>query len=167
MSDNPIKTDARRTRRQRTLPPDARCACGEADPRCLTTTGDTVVCYACHGHQGSRGEAEAHHPAGRHNLTATVPIPSNEHRILSDQQQDWPIATLRNPAGSPLLCAAAEIRGWMDVLALILERTIGWVPQFLEALDTWLRTQLGDAWWAEFVAGRPGVVPPHAKGGAQ
>jgi hypothetical protein len=36
------------------------------------------------------------------------------------------------------------------VLRLLLERTVGWVPRFLERLDAWLRVKLGERWWEEF-----------------
>jgi hypothetical protein len=164
MSDNPIRADARHARRQRTLGTDAVCPCGETDPRCLITT-PTIQCYACAARDAGQGVTEAHHLAGQHNRPETVPIPNNEHRILSDMQQDWPTATLRNPHGSPLLQAAAAIRGWLDVLVLILERTVGWVPALLEALDAWLCARLGTAWPADFRASTPGLVPPCGGGG--
>ncbi len=160
MNDSPIRTDARHARRKRSLPHSARCACGETDPRCLTNTPDGVRCYGCQVEQRGRSSTEAHHPAGRHNLITTVRIPANEHRILSARQQSWPTATLRNPDGSPLLQAAAAIRGWMDVLALILERTVSWIPHFLEALDTWLRDRIDERWWSDFLATTPDLVPP-------
>jgi hypothetical protein len=52
-----------------------------------------------------------------------------------------------NPDGSPLLCAAACLRGWLDTLRLIIDRTVGWIPPFLEQLDEWLAHQLGHGWW--------------------
>ncbi len=159
MNDNPIKTDARHARRRRVLPPDARCACGEQDPRCLIETDHGIQCYACHARDTGRPDAEHHHIAGRHNLAMTVPIPNNEHRILSDCQQDWPTTTLRNPDRSPLLQAAAAIRGWLDILVVILERAIGWIPGFLEALDAWLCARLGPEWGLEFQALHPDCAP--------
>lgn len=165
MNDNPIRRDARHARRQRSLGPNAACPCGEADPRCLVETDSGVQCYGFHARTAGRPATEQHHVAGRHNLADTVPVPTNDHRILSDLQQDWPVGTLRNPEGSPLLQAAAAIRGWMDVLTLILERTVGWIPRFLEALDAWLGQRLGAAWWTDFLATVPGTVPPHMTGG--
>jgi hypothetical protein len=79
-------------------------------------------------------------------------MPGNDHRILSDYQHDWPLDTLRNRDGSPLLRAAASIRGWLDVLRLIIERTVGWVPALLEMLDAWLRGLVGERWWEQFAA---------------
>lgn len=165
MTDNPITTDARHARRRRALPPDARCACGEMDPCCLVETDAGIQCYGCRARNASRSGTEQHHVAGRHNLATTVPIPNNEHRILSDRQQDWPTTTLRNPDRSPLLQAAAAIRGWLDILVLILERAVGWIPGFLEALDAWLCARLGPAWGQEFRAAHPTCAPMAWRGG--
>lgn len=167
MNDNPIRCDARHARRQRTLGPDASCSCGEADPRCLVETGSGVQCYGCRARTTARPATERHHVAGRHNLADTVPVPNNDHRILSDLQQDWPAATLRNPDGSPLLQAAAAIRGWMDVLVLILERAVGWMPHFLEALDVWLCARLGPEWGHEFRVAHPNRAPMAWQGGSR
>ncbi|MBA2469157.1 MAG: hypothetical protein H0V37_07100 [Chloroflexia bacterium] len=167
MTTNPIKTDARHARRHRALPKDARCSCGEADARCLIPTGERVTCYACQSLQAGRSATERHHVAGRHNLDTTVPIPNNEHRILSDRQQDWPRGTFRNPDQSPLLQAAAAIRGWLDILILILERAVGWIPGFLEALDAWLCARIGPEWGHEFRVAHPLQVPPASSGGGR
>jgi hypothetical protein len=62
---------------------------------------------------------------------------------------DWPRDTMRNPDGSYLLRAAACVRGWLTVLQLIMERSIGWVPDYLERTDAWLRERIGPQWWLE------------------
>jgi len=165
MTDNPIKTDARHARRQRALPADAQCACGETDARCLIPTGERVICYACQSSKAGRSDTEHHHVAGRHNLDTTVPIPNNEHRILSDRQQDWPTDTVRNPDRSPLLQASGAIRGWRDILILILERAVGWIPGFLEALDAWLCARIGPEWGHEFRVLHPHLAPMSSSGG--
>ena len=128
--------------------------CNETDPRALTSVYPTIVCYE-HA-QLARGRAwvEEDHLSGRHNDSTTAPLPGNDHRVRSEMQIVWPRETLRNPDGSPLLQAAASLRGWLDVLRLMLERTVGWIPAFLEALDAWLRTRLGGRWWKDF----PGVI---------
>jgi hypothetical protein len=76
----------------------------------------------------------------------------NPHRILNSYQQGWPQETLLNPDGSPLLKAAALLRGFLDILRLIIERIFGWIPEFLESLDAWLRQTLGPRWWEQFGA---------------
>lgn len=137
----------RETQRQR-LGDNASCAhCGEKDPVCLTKKGETIVCYECQKADAGKATVEKHHVAGQHNLPDTVPIPANDHRVLSDMQYEWPTETLRNPDESPLLRASATIRGWLDVLRLIIERTVGWIPDFLERLDDWLREKLGQSYW--------------------
>jgi hypothetical protein len=96
-----------------------------------------------------RHTQEEHHLAGRHNLTFTIMVPGNDHRVLSENQGDWPERTFRNPHSSPLLKAAGALRGWLNVLQLIIERGAGWIPAFLEDLDTWLEKRLGPEWWRE------------------
>lgn len=93
---------------------------------------------------------EAHHLAGEHNLPVTARIPGNDHRVLNDSQVDWPLDTLRNPDRSPLLKAAAAVRGWSDVMKLVIDRVVGWIPEYLERLDGWLRLRIGPRWWEEF-----------------
>jgi hypothetical protein len=141
--------DARREARLRQLGTRTpNCAtCPETDPFALTQTPDGLRCYECQALAAGRPWTERQHPAGRRNHPATVPIPGNDHRVVDDLKNDWPRDTLRNPDGSPLLCAAACLRGWLDTLRLIVERTVGWIPPFLEHLDTWLTSQLGHGWW--------------------
>jgi len=72
----------------------------------------------------------------------------NDHRVADAYKRiDWPEKTLRSPDGSPLLRAAACIRGWLDLLRVVIDRTVGWVPDFLEHLSDWLVTKLGPRWW--------------------
>jgi hypothetical protein len=124
--------------------------CGETDPRALTGTDPNIVCYEHRQLADAKTWVEQDHRPGQHNHPATTAIPANDHRILSAMQKSWPRDTLRNPDGSPLLKAAACVRGWLDLLRLILERTVGWVPPFLEMLDAWLRERIGDPWWKDF-----------------
>ena len=124
--------------------------CPESDPFALHGVHPDIVCYECSAEQAGRAWIEDHHPAGRRNDSFTIPIPGNDHRLLNDMQNDWPERTLRNPDGSPLLAAAATVRGWLNILRLTIERTVGWVPPFLESLDAWLRAKQGDRWWEEF-----------------
>jgi hypothetical protein len=124
--------------------------CEETSPFALTGVAPNIVCREHLADQQDRSWIEQHHPAGRQNDSFTVPLPTNEHGVLSEHQALWDRDTLRNPDGSPLLMAAAAIRGWLDVLRLIIERTAGWVPEFLESLDLKLREALGSRWWDEF-----------------
>jgi hypothetical protein len=125
-----------------------RCQyCNESNPFALQGIYPDIVCYECAAKQAGRAWTEDHHPAGRRNDSFAVKIPGNDHRVLSVMQDSWPKGTLRNPNGSPLLAAAAKLRGWLNVLDLIIERTVGFIPAFLELLDERLREEWGDRWW--------------------
>lgn len=135
-----------------------QCAeCTEVDPAALTGTAPDIRCYECLGVSGGRGWTEDHHLGGQHNDPATASLPGNDHRFLNDAQLDWPEETLRNPDGSPLLKIAALLRGFLDVLWLIIERAVGWIPTALESLDATLRQAHGPRWWESlgWDGGRP------------
>lgn len=125
-------------------------SCLETRPLALMGSYPDIICYACDARVRGMRPTEEHHPAGRHNLDWTVPVPINDHRDLSDRQVDWPGPTLQNPNGSPVLRAAAAIRGWLNILAQLIEHTIGWIPPFLECLDAILTESLGPAWWTDW-----------------
>ncbi len=153
-------TDARDARREAKLRQlgtrTPTCpACGETDPFALTGRHPHLRCYECQALARGRPWLEQQHPAGQANHPATVPIPGNDHRVVDDRKNDWPRTTLRNPDGSPLLRAAASLRGWLDTLQLIVERTLAWIPPFLEHLDRWLTQQLGGTWWTTLPAQEP------------
>jgi hypothetical protein len=135
-----------------------RCGCGETDPFALTGAYPSIVCYECQAEAAGRRRVEQQHVAGRHNRPETVAMLGNDHRVADAYKHiDWPVDTLRNPDGSPLLRAAACVRGWLDLLRLVIDRTVGWVPAFLEHLNTWLNVQLGARWWdgLDFDTGMP------------
>jgi hypothetical protein len=124
--------------------------CGESNPLALTGVDPDILCYECRSRQGGRSVVEQHHVAGRHNMADDVAaIPGNDHRALSVSQYGWPTGTLRNPDASPLLAAAAALRGWLDVLLHIVGNTVGWIPPFLEWLDGALTETVGRTWWIE------------------
>src|SRR5882672_4793428 len=75
--------------------------CGESDSSALTDGIPNIICAECQAKKSEKSPIEKHHPAGRNNDSFIVPIPANDHRILSDRQHDWPEHTLRNPKGSP------------------------------------------------------------------
>src|SRR5262245_5622290 len=107
---------------------DPRCpCCGETNPFALTRADLDIVCYE----RAAQRWLEDHHLAGRNNDPFTITLPGNDHRVVSARQQLWPRDTLRNPSGRPLLQAAAFLRGFLDLLRLVLER-LGWIPAFLE-----------------------------------
>jgi hypothetical protein len=119
--------------------------CGEKDPGALTGAYPDILCYECRS--GPKHSREAHHVAGRANDQITVDLPGNVHRIVSDRQADWPRRTLTNPDQSPLLRAAAWLRGSIDLLRTLIERGLDWIPGFLEWLDQCLVQEFGDNWW--------------------
>lgn len=127
----------------------SRPGCAERDPFALTGLSPNLVCGECQAKDAGRSPVEGHHVKGRHNdADDVIDVPVNDHRSLSEaQQHQWPVDTLRNPQGSPVLRAAAALRGWLDVLRLILERTVGWIPAFLERLDATLVVALGERYW--------------------
>jgi hypothetical protein len=131
-----------------------RCAapgCREAHPEAFTGVAPNLLCREDLADAQDRSWTEGHHIAGRRNHQLVVDIPANDHAILSASQQvEWPRATLRNPDGSPLLRAAALLRGWLDILRLLIERGLGWIPPFLEALDEQLTAHIGPKWWETF-----------------
>ena len=123
--------------------------CGETHPVALTGVDPDIICYECRRMNDGKSSVEAHHIVGRHNDPATVKVDGNDHRILSDMQRIWPKETLRNPNGSLLLKIAATIRSIIDWFSMMVDRALGWIPDFLEKLDAWLREQIGPDWQAK------------------
>jgi hypothetical protein len=125
--------------------------CRETNPFALSGTHPNLVCAEHRASNLGHVPIDGHHSKGRANdADDVIPALANDHAVLSELQRFWPQRTLRNPDGSPLLRAAAALRGWLDVLRLMLERTVGWIPDFLESLDAWLSQRLGTRWWNEF-----------------
>ena len=127
--------------------------CAEICPFMFTGADPEIYCYEHALLRLGRPWLEQHHPAGRRNHPAKFATPANDHRVLSELQLRWPRETLRNPDGSPLLQAAALLRGYLDLLYLVMVLTAV-VPIFLEQLDEYLRLRLGGGWWEEFDAWR-------------
>lgn len=166
---DPSDRMARHDRKRETLGQYAECAVcrRETDIRTLRKARlddpngaplTVVLCASCQIQLQGKRPTEKHHMSGKANDAFTIPIPANDHAVLTDAQQDWPRATWRNPDGSPLLVAAATFRGWLDVLQLMIDRTIGWIPELLESLDSWLRTTNGKQWWTAFETYRMGTA---------
>jgi hypothetical protein len=64
-------------------------------------------------------------------------------------QIDWKPQMLKNPSQSPVVKIAATCQGWLDVLAMLIERALGWIPLALLALDAALVQSLGEGWWMQ------------------
>ncbi|MGA8534267.1 MAG: hypothetical protein WB615_09195 [Candidatus Tumulicola sp.] len=107
-----------------------------------------IVCYECDAISRGKAPFEEHHVAGRANDPTTLTIPSNDHRAeLSVDQYDWPLNTLQNPEGSPLLAIAARVRGFIDSVTYLIRNLLIRIPEDLEAYDAQLHERLGPKWW--------------------
>lgn len=128
--------------------------CAEKDPFALTGVDPYLLCAEHRADTEGRSWTQGHHVSGEANDPEDVRvIPANDHLVVTlKHQSEWPRETIRNPDHSPLLQMAAAIRGWLDVLRLILERTVGWIPELLESMDAWLRERIAPRWWDEFLA---------------
>jgi hypothetical protein len=159
MNENTDEAEAlenrREAKRRRLGDLDPACGCGETDPIKLTGRAPDIQCYECQAAEAGRSWLEDHHPAGKANHPVTVRIPGNEHRRIDDLKNDWSRETLRNPSGSPLLRAAACLRGWLNVMQVLIDSTLGWIPAFLEALDRWLVNVMGPSWWTKMLPPDP------------
>ena len=89
-----------------------------------------------------------HHFAAKANSPVTIPAPVNDHRAeLNVAQYDWPKQTRENPDGSPLLAAAACIRGFIDTVLYLIEKGLHWIADMLEKADAFLTQTHGKKWW--------------------
>ncbi len=124
--------------------------CEETDWRTLEGTVPNIICHECAARLAGRTTVEGQHPSGQHNdPEARLPTRGNDHVMWDRGKRDWPERTLRNPDGSPLLKASAAVRTVLDWFRMILERVLGWVPEFLEWLDARLVEMVGRLWWKE------------------
>jgi hypothetical protein len=127
---------------------DTRCSCGEGRPEALIPGSNPRVCAACNRTTTRQTTIDEHHFAGKANSPTTIPIPINDHRArLSVAQAEWPKSTLANLHGSPLLAAAACLRGFIDTVLYLIERGLLWIADMLEKLDELQVKKLGPQWW--------------------
>jgi hypothetical protein len=103
------------------------------------------LCADCHNQVQGKPTFEHHHFAGRKNDNFSIPIPANQHAILSDAQYDWPWETLSNPDRDPLREFAAWFRGIHDLLIHLAEWLLNWATR-LEALSKFLVNIIGANW---------------------
>lgn len=126
----------------------AQCACGESRPEALIANTNPTICAACDREKKGKITVDNHHPFGKANNPTTIEVPVNDHRAeLSPAQHDWPKETLENPEGSPLLSAAAGVRGFIDTLFYLIKKGLSWIAEALEWLHAFLRAKLGPKWW--------------------
>lgn len=146
---DPIASSARKAAARRRLGVDANCACGESRVEALIRKADHIACAACIRQVQGKTIMDKHHVAGKANSPVTVSVPVNDHRAqLSIDQYDWPKPTRENPHGSPLVAAAACIRGFVDTIIYLLEKVLSWIAGMLETLDALLTERWGVEWWA-------------------
>jgi hypothetical protein len=145
---DPIGAYVRRAKAERRTAGRKCSNCGEADPQKLIAKSTPLRCAACVAIATGRPIYEDHHPAGRINNPTTVRIPLNDHHgVLTPAMYEWPIATRENPDQSPVLAAAACLRGLYDTLVYLLGRMLLTVAEFLELLDQALRIDVGAVYW--------------------
>ena len=125
-----------------------KCACGEARPEALIRGSDPLICGACDRKRKGRSSRDGHHIAGQANDPTKISFFANDHWAeLSVAQRDWPPKTLRNPDHSPLLAAAARIRGFVDTAIYLMVSFLLPAATLIELLDTMLERKLGRKWW--------------------
>ena len=145
---DPAAAHGRKVRAARRIGRNKRCSCGESRPEALVRASEPTICNACEGKRRGRTTFDDHHVAGKANSPVTIQVPVNDHRArLSIAQYDWPKRTLENPDGSPLLAAAACIRGFVDTIFYLIDKLLLWIPEMLEVLDRFLAEKLGPKWW--------------------
>lgn len=145
---DPIRRYKRKATAARRIGGDRQCACGESRPEALVAGSKPVMCAACVRKKRGQATEDNHHPAGGANNPATIPIPVNDHRAeLNVAQYDWPKETRENPDGSPLLAAAARIRGYLNTTDYLREKLMLENPEMLEVLNAFLVERLGPKWW--------------------
>jgi hypothetical protein len=146
--DDPIDTFQRQSKSARRIGQGKKCKCGENRPLALVSGSNPSTCASCDRVNLGQWLFDDHHPAGRANHPATVPIWVNDHRaILSDAQYDWPDETWKNPNGSPILVGAASIRGYCETSDYLVGELLIRNARMLELLDHLLVKRLGPNWW--------------------
>lgn len=124
--------------------------CDEHDPFTLTGASPDIWCYEHQARAQGREWVEGQHVPGQHNARETLAMPGNDHRASDEMKLLWPEETLHNPNKSPLIRAAATLRGFLDFLFQLAFRIVAWIPGFLETLDGWLTDTIGESWWEQF-----------------
>ena len=77
-SRDPIGKEMRRSRAQRRVGPDAKCACGESRPEALIAGSTPMICAECKRKQKGQSVMDHHHVAGRRNHDLTVAVRIHE-----------------------------------------------------------------------------------------
>jgi hypothetical protein len=145
---DPVGAHRRKVVATRRVGVGAHCACGETRPEALIREKTRVICQQCKRKEKHMRNEDDHHFAGAANSPITVRAPVNDHVAeLSTAQADWPPSTLSNAERSPLLAAAASIRGFIDTVLYLVKHGLLWIADMLEKLDTFQVSRLGPNWW--------------------
>lgn len=149
--NDPLAAARRNSAETRRLGIGRECAlCGENRAAALISQSNPLICAECQRLKDGRSTRDDHHVAGKANYPLTIPVPANDHRaILSKDQYDWPRKTRENPDRSPLLQAAACIRGFYDTLVYLTEKMLLWIAELLEKVDAFLEAHFGRKWWTQ------------------
>jgi hypothetical protein len=125
-----------------------KCTCGESRPEALIAGEDPAICARCDRKRRRWETSDYHHIFGIANSPVKISTPVTDHRAsLSVSQQDWPRETLENRDGSPLLAAAAKIRGFGDFVLYLIQEHLLPGAEILEYLDAFLKRKLGKKYW--------------------
>ena len=134
---NPRAAYRRKTLAARRAGIDAKCACGESRPQCLISGANPPRCAKCDRKRRNQSTSDQHHVFSKANSPLTISIPVNDHReFFNEAQNDWPPRILENPEKSPLLTAAAFIRGFADLIVYLMKNFLLRIAEMLERLDT-------------------------------
>ena len=149
--NDPIAAARRNSVETRRIGIGRECAfCGENRAAALISGSTPLICAECQRRRSGRSALDDHHVAGKANHPLTLPISANDHRaILSKDQYDWPSKTRENPDNSPLLQAAACIRGFYNTLVYLIEKMLLWIAELLEKMDAFLEAHFGRKWWTK------------------
>jgi hypothetical protein len=149
----PSKDFARENVQSRRLGKRQKCTiCGEDRPAALIAGSVPRICAECKRRAEGKSQFDHHHVAGQNNHSGTISIPVNDHvGRLSLDQYEWPRKTLRNPDRSPLLIAAACIRGAINVIEYCVDVFLRGVAALLELLDEALTAIHGRFWWKKIL----------------
>lgn len=147
--NDPIAAAKRQSVARRRIALGARCVfCGEDRAAALVAGSNPTICKQCQRLKDGKSPCDNHHVAGKANHQLTIPVPVNDHvAILSEDQYDWPKATLENSDRSPLLAVAACIRCIYDTFLYLLHKLLFWAAEFVELLDAFLVSHFGPKWW--------------------
>jgi hypothetical protein len=146
---DPLGAFHRETMAERRLGLQTQCtSCGETRVLALERKSNPRICTECRRKRDGKTIMDEHHVAGKANSDITTPVPANDHRAeLNEDQRDWPPGTLENPDGSPLLAAAACIRGFIGTIQYLVKELLFWIADLLETLNKHLVEEHGPKWW--------------------